>query len=242
MKKLLISILIVGSFISCKKETKDTPVPTTTATEQPLGNTGCKPMWHLFQPDPAKNTSATVANGYLNLSANTTSSVYNAGVYQKFLEGDFQISIKFEDFKVADFDKMNQFSLMVQDSVTAGGSFSTTGQISPGSCLVLSTSESVGTSKNWMYSASSIISAGYIEMTRVKDTIATVVKINGEEVCADKCLVPSKFKALKAQITLGGNMSGTIAKPASIKISEFRITGGGGKVYSDSFDCDNIIK
>lgn len=241
MKKILISILILSSIIGCKKENKDAPAISNTDTE-PLANNRCKPMWYLFQPDPVKNTSATVANGFLNLSANVTDGVNTAGVYQKFLEGDFQISVKFEDFKISDYEKMNLFSLIVQDSVSNPSSFSAIGSVTPGSCTVISTSEAVGDSEDWMYSASSAISAGYIEMTRVKDTISTIIKIDGIKVCSDRCLVPSKFKHLKAQITLGGNMFGASPMPASVKVSEFKITGGGGKVYSDSFDCDNIIK
>ncbi len=227
--------------MSCKKDNKDTPAPATLGQE-PLANTGCKPMWYLFQPDPTKSTSATVANGFLNLSANTTSSIYNAGVYQKYLEGDFQMSLKFQDLNVTDFKNLNIFSMMVQNAEMSEGSFSATGQVTPGSSIAISTSESVGYSNNWMYSArSSPISSGYIEMTRVKDTISTKIKIDGIEVCSDRCLVSSKYKSLKAQITLGGNMNGSSPQTASVKVSEFRITGGGGKVFADSFDCDNII-
>ncbi|HEX8549747.1 MAG TPA: hypothetical protein VF691_22495 [Cytophagaceae bacterium] len=241
MKNFLFSILLISSLCSCKKENKDTPAPANQA-EESAGNTGCKPMWYLFQPDPAKSTSATVANGLLSLSANTTSSIYNAGVYQKYLEGDFQMSIKFQDLKVSDYDKTNIFSMMVQNAEISEESFSATGQVTPGSCVAFSTSESVGKSENWLYSASSIISSGYIEMTRVKDTISTQIKIDGKVVCSDRCLVSSKFKSLKAQITLGGNIGGSSPSPASVKVDEFRITGGGGKVFADSFDCDNIIK
>ena len=242
MKKLLISLLIVGSLISCKKENKDTPVPTTTATEQPLGNTGCKPMWHLVKYDPGQNTSVTVENGFLNLEANTKNGLHNATVYQKLLVGDFDISLKFQDFLVTDSVHYNELKISVQDTILEKDYFYSSADFNPKFCKAGANTKYYDNTNFNMYLSSKPITSGKIEASRIKDTISYKIYINDKIVSRSKNLIPEKSKSLQFQIELTGNIFGDVAKKASVKFSEFRITGGGGKVYADSFDCDNIIK
>ncbi len=193
----------------------------------------CRPVW-IVESSGGPDVSATVEGGDLVVSArNIPAGMSPISVYQPNLSGDFEGGFFYAMFDSSGVGSYAQavVGLGMTDYAVAGiGTLPSIGVgaavFHPGSPPASMVAPSTGTS-------------GFMRFKRTGDVLE-VTSAAG----ADMALVTDTLAGgpLRIGIQVGNNGTDTLGGVTLVRISQFQITGGGGEVITDSFDCDSVVR
>lgn len=234
MKKLIL-ILVASSmllFSNCDKVADATGV--------------CAKKWISAKTLTGSTATATVNNGALLLSAPNLKAGINITVNQASVSGDFEAEATFEDFTPGvQADITSSFFQFVaipmdQSQIANTAISNITGALA--SSIFASAENDPKPFANKEGNLS-----GTVKLKRVGSTFTITTIVNSKSML-DGSTVQSVSTATKTDfgttnLNIGFQLGALqdVNKSIQVKITNFKITGGGALVSSDSFDCNSLL-
>jgi len=209
-------------------------VPTDAAgVDAPLVDAGpCDPLW-IVESSGGPDVIATIEGGALVVSARDIAAAATPiSVYQTGLSGDFEGGFFYEMFDASAPGAFAQAAvgLGLPDYAVAG--IGTVPVVGVGAAVF-----HPGMSPPSM-SVPSAATSGYMRFKRTGTTLDVTVGAGADTAMVSDTLVGDD---LRIGIQVGNSGADPAGGVTSVRITEFRMSGGGGVVMADSFDCDTLL-
>ena len=235
MKKNLILLSIASSLIlfnCCDKVADATGV--------------CPKKWLSVKPISGANAKAEISNGALVLSADSLKAGINLTVNQSSVAGDFEAEATFEGFNPGVQLDMTTAFFQFSAIPMASGEIANTGisNVSGGSVsgIFAGNESNAQTFANKEGSLS-----GTLKMKRTGTSLTVTTIVNSKSML-DGSTIQTVSTATKADygssnINIGFQFGAvnTVNQKVSVKVTNFKITGGGILATSDTFDCNSLL-
>lgn len=216
----------------------DDSSPTADATQSPSDaaptvDAACPKVWTVTAH--TASATAVVEAGVVRLSDVDTPQNPAIEIFQGGITGDFDLTFSFSAFAPAGTGAFLQASI-AQD-VALSSRFVVAG---------IGTHPVVGVGVAELPDdgdpGPQLVATGEVEGSmRYRRTGNTlIVTAMTSDATAEITLTDFDESPLRTGVQIGSNM-GTLSGTTSVAISQFTITGGGGTVQSDTFDCDSLI-
>lgn len=193
----------------------------------------CNKKWAVVKN--TDKTHAVIENGALRIYADSLKSDAPISVNQVNVKGDFEATATFEGFNPGTSSAL--FQLMA--STTANPPNVALANVTAASVVVSTVTPAVNDAKGFVNSTQVPLSGTFtIKRTGTKVTITSYVNYaTGTQTATITDAVYTD-----ADITIGFQLgTGNNTGPVSVKVTDFKITGGGSLVASDSFDCNSLL-
>lgn len=204
-----------------------------TADAAPPDADPCPALWSSNVSSPP--ASVTIGGGTMRLSSTDTPNGSAIEVWQGGLTGDFDASFAFTAWTAAGTGAFLQLgvgediAVQTRFAVAGIGTFPTVG-------VGAAEQPDDGDPAGELVATAEV--SGTLHARRAGSTL--MVTAMTSDATADITLTDFSATLLKLGVQLGSNM-GTLSGDTTVDITEFTITGGGGSVQADTFDCDSLI-
>lgn len=193
----------------------------------------CNKKWAVIKD--TDKTYAKIENSSLRMYADSLKANAPISVNQVKVKGDFEATATFSDFNPGQSSAL--FQMMA--STTDDSPNVALANVTAASVLVSTVTPAVNDTKGFVNTNKTPLSGTFtIKRTGTKVTLTSTVNYG----TGTQSATIADAVYTDADITIGfqlgtGNDTGAV----SVKVSDFKITGGGNLVSSDSFDCNSLL-